>query len=39
MLADALAIQQVLLNLFGNALKVTGPGGAVGVRSRQDGGG
>jgi len=32
-LADALAIQQVLLNLFGNALKVTTPGGGVGVRS------
>ncbi|MBL0209947.1 MAG: hypothetical protein IPQ13_03390 [Holophagaceae bacterium] len=32
-LADALAIQQVLLNLFGNALKVTAPGGSVGVRS------
>lgn len=32
-LADALAVQQVLLNLFGNALKVTAPGGSVGVRS------
>ena len=32
-LADALAIQQVLLNLLGNALKVTSPGGSVGVRS------
>jgi signal transduction histidine kinase/ligand-binding sensor domain-containing protein len=32
-LADALAIQQVLLNLFGNALKVTAPGGSLGVRS------
>ncbi len=32
-LADALAVQQVLLNLFGNALKVTSPGGSVGVRS------
>ncbi|MBL0314092.1 MAG: hypothetical protein IPP78_15630 [Holophagaceae bacterium] len=32
-LADALAVQQILLNLFGNALKVTGPGGSVGVRS------
>ncbi len=32
-LADELAVQQVLLNLFGNALKVTAPGGSVGVRS------
>jgi signal transduction histidine kinase/ligand-binding sensor domain-containing protein len=38
-LADALAVQQVLLNLFGNALKVTGPGGAVGMRSRPADGG
>ena len=37
-LADALAIQQVLLNLFGNALKVTAPGGSVGVRSSVKGG-
>ncbi len=37
-LADALAIQQVLLNLFGNALKVTAPGGSVGVRSGVKGG-
>ncbi len=32
-LADALAVQQMLLNLVGNALKVTSPGGSVGVRS------
>jgi signal transduction histidine kinase len=32
-LADALAVQQVVLNLFSNALKVTPKGGQVGVRS------
>lgn len=37
-LADALAIQQILLNLFGNALKVTAPGGTVGVRTSLKGG-
>lgn len=36
-LADSLAVQQVLLNLFGNALKVTAPGGSVGVRSNLKG--
>ncbi|HJV21808.1 MAG TPA: two-component regulator propeller domain-containing protein [Holophagaceae bacterium] len=37
-LADSLAVQQVILNLFGNALKVTAPGGTVGVGSRTEGG-
>jgi signal transduction histidine kinase/ligand-binding sensor domain-containing protein len=37
-LADALAVQQVVLNLFSNALKVTPQGGSVGVRSRREGG-
>ncbi len=35
--ADALAVQQVVLNLFNNALKVTPAGGTVGVRSGKEG--
>ncbi|HJW10080.1 MAG TPA: two-component regulator propeller domain-containing protein [Holophagaceae bacterium] len=31
--ADALAVQQIILNLFSNAMKVTEPGGRVGLRS------
>lgn len=35
--ADPLAIQQIVLNLAGNAMKYTPSGGTVAVRSRQDG--